>query len=106
MADIKDALRREHEADVENLMAKCDRLNAELTACQKDKKNLETQNKNWETSYEQLRRETLKYRDEVTKSFKALQTEYERLNGALLEEKKRGDAGQKAKLDLEEKQKS
>merc|ERR1712183_575015 len=101
LADIKDALRREYDSEMHDWSEKYDRLTEELDACRKDKSNLEAQTKNWETSYEQLRRETLKYRDEVTKSFQALQTEYERLNGRLEEEKKRNGGWEETKRSLE-----
>ena len=44
----------------------------------------------------------MKYRDEVTKSFKALQTEYERLNGTLAEEKRRNETLTATQQRLEE----
>ena len=73
LADIKEALRREHESDIEDWNEKYARLNAELLACQKDRTNFET-----------------------------LQVEYERLNASLVEEKRRNQSIEATKRALEE----
>ena len=101
LADIKEALRREHESDIVDWNEKYDRLNAELLACQKDRNNFETQTKNWKASYDQLRQETLKYRLEVTESLKDLRVKYERLEASLVEEQKRNESIETRKRVLE-----